>query len=168
MATALPINRQERFAQWWGLRSGRERIVLVLVGGIVALALLWWLAWQPLQRDSERLTRELVQQRATLADARRQADEIAGLARNALAPPAGDARAAIDGALARQGLKPSGSIDHIEGERWRMVFDAIAFDALTALLDTLQRDAGVRATEVSVTGRVEPGQVRAEITLARG
>jgi len=26
----------------------------------------------------------------------------------------------------------------------------------------------VRAAEVSVTGRVEPGQVRAEVTLTRG
>jgi type II secretory pathway component PulM len=168
MATALPVSRQERFTQWWSLRSGRERIALVLVGGVVAFALLWWLAWQPLQRDSERLARELVQQRATLADARRQADEIAGLARNAPAPPAGDARAAIESALARQGLKPSGAIERIEGERWRMTLDAIAFDGLTSLLDALQREAGVRATEVSVTGRVEPGQVRAEVTLARG
>jgi len=168
MATTLPLSRQQRFAQWWGLRSGRERIALVLVGSVVALALLWWLAWQPLQRDSERLTRELVQQRAMLADARRQSDEIAGLARNAPSAPAGDARAAIDSALARQGLKPSGAIERIEGERWRMTFDAIGFDALASLLDTLQREAGVRAAEVSVTGRVEPGQVRADVTLARG
>ena len=168
MATTLAVSRQERFAQWWSLRSGRERIALALVGSVVALALLWWLAGQPLQRDSERLARELVQQRATLAEAHRQADEIAGLARNAPAAPAGDPRAAIDGALARQGLKPSGAIERVEGERWRMTFDAIGFDALASLLDTLQRDAGVRAAEVSVTGRVEPGQVRAEVTLARG
>ena len=49
-----------------------------------------------------------------------------------------------------------------------MTFDAIAFDALTALVSALQRDAGVRAAEVSVTARVEPGQVRAEVTLTRG
>lgn len=168
MATTLPVSRQERFAQWWSLRSGRERLALVLVSSIAAFALLWWVAWEPLQRDSERLARELVQQRGVLADARRQADEIVGLARNAPTPPAGDVRAAIESALARQGLKPSGAIERIEGERWRMTFDAISFDALTSLLDTLQRDAGVRAAEVSVTGRVEPGQVRAEFTLTRG
>jgi general secretion pathway protein M len=168
MATALPASRQERFAQWWSLRSGRERIALVLVGSVVAFALLWSLAWRPLQQDSERLARELVQQRAALSDARRQADEIAGLARNAPASPTGDARAAIESAFARQGLKPSGAIERVEGERWRMTFDAIGFDALTSLLDSLQRDVGVRATEISVTGRVEAGQVRAEVTLARG
>jgi type II secretory pathway component PulM len=168
MATTLSVGRQERFAQWWSLRSGRERLALVLVSSVAAFALLWWLAWQPLQRDSERLARALVEQRATLVEARRQADEIAGLARNAPTPPAGDARAAIESALARQGLKPSGAIERIEGDRWRMSFDAIAFDALASLLDMLQRDAGVRAADVSVTGRVEPGQVRAEVTLTRG
>jgi type II secretory pathway component PulM len=151
------------------LRNRRERIVIALVGGIVALALLWSFAWQPLQRDSERLARELVDQRAALSEARRQADEIAGLARNAPAPPMGDARAAIDGALASQELKSAtGSVERLDGERWRITFDAIAFDALTALLDHLQRDASIRAAEASVTARVEPGQVRAEITLARG
>ena len=156
-------------AQWWSLRSRRERIVIVLVGGIVAIALLWSFVWQPLQRDSERLARELVDQRAALAEARRQADEIAGLARNASAPPSGDVPAAIDGALASQGLKSAaGSIERLDGERWRVTFDAIAFDALTALVSALQRDAGVRAAEVSVTARVEPGQVRAEVTLTRG
>jgi type II secretory pathway component PulM len=151
------------------LRNRRERIVIALVGGIVALALLWSFAWQPLQRDSERLARELVDQRAALTEARRQADEIAGLARNAPPPPTGDARAAIDGALASQGLKSATvSVERLDGERWRVTFDAIAFDALTALLDRLQRDASIRAAEASVTARVEPGQVRAEITLARG
>src|ERR1700751_6206949 len=127
--------------QWWSLRSGRERVVIVLVSGIVAIALLWSFVWQPLQRDSERLARELVDQRAALAEARRQADEIAGLARNAPAPPSGDVPAAIDGVLASQGLKSAaGSIERLDGERWRMTFDAIAFDALTALVSALQRD----------------------------
>ena len=158
----------DSLAHWWALRSVRERLALALVGGIVAFALLWWLAWLPLQRDSERQARELVEQRAALAEAHRPADEIAELARNAPAPPTGDARAAIDGALSRQGLKSSGSVERLDGERWRVSFDAIAFDALTSFLDALQREAGVRAAEASVTARVEPGQVRAEVTLTRG
>ena len=168
-ASSRPSPALQSTLQWWSLRSGRERVVIVLVSGIVAIALLWSFVWQPLQRDSERMARELVDQRAALAEARHQADEIAGLARSAPTPPPSDARAAIDGTLASKGLKSAaGSVERLDGERWRITFDAIAFDALTALLDALQRDAGVRAAEVSVTARVEPGQVRAEVTLARG
>ena len=39
------------------------------------------------------------------------------------------------------------------------------FDALVALLDTLQRGARIRAAELTATGRVEPGLVRAELVL---
>lgn len=169
MATTLSAGRREHWAHWWSLRSARERLALVLVGGVAALALLWWLAWQPLQRDSERLARELAEQRAALIEARREADEIAGLARNAPALPAVDVRAAIEGALSQRGLKPvAGTVERLDDQRWRITLDALSFDALTSLLDSLQRDSGVRAAEVSVTGRVEPGQVRAEVTLTRG
>jgi type II secretory pathway component PulM len=163
----MPVGSRERLAQWWELRSHRERRALLLAAVAAALLVLWALAWQPLQRDSGRLERQLAAERSALAAAHRSADEIAGLARNAPAPAGGDARAAIEGTLARLGLKPASGAERIDAERWRVSFDAIAFDSLTALLDTLQRDAGVRAVEVSVTARVEPGQVRAEATLAR-
>jgi len=167
MSAAMPVGGRERLAQWWQLRSRRERGALLLAAVAAALLVLWALAWQPFQRDSERLERQLAADRAALAGARRSADEIAALTRNAPAPPAGDARAAIEGTVARLGLKPASGAERVDAERWRVSFDAIAFDSLTALLEALQRDAGVRAVEVSVTARVEPGQVRAEATLAR-
>ena len=70
--------------------------------------------------------------------------------------------------MARQGFKPAGNgIERVGDQRWRATLDAISFDSLTAFIDALQRDAGVRAAELSVTARVEPGQVRADVTLAR-
>jgi general secretion pathway protein M len=167
MATALPLGRQERFAQWWRARAPRERLALTLIAIAIALALLWALVWQPLQRDRERLSRQLVEQRLTLAEARQRADAIAGLARNAPNPPAGEPRGAIEAVLARLALKPSAPIERLDGGRWRLRFDAIGFDSLTALLDSLQRDTGMRAVELTATGRVEPGQVRVEMTLGR-
>lgn len=168
MATTIPVGRHERLAQWWHLRSRRDQLVLLLVGVVAALVLLWSFVWQPLARDTERLSRSLADGRAALAEARRQSDEIAGLARNPPAPPAGDARAAIESAMARQGVKAAGNgIERVGDQRWRATLDAISFDSLTALIDALQRNAGVRAAELSVTARVEPGQVRADVTLAR-
>jgi type II secretory pathway component PulM len=140
----------------------------MLVVALAALALLWSFVWLPLLRDTERLSRALVDGRAALADARRQSDEIAGLARNAPAPPTGDARTAIESAMSKQGFKAAGNgIERIGDQRWRATLDAISFDSLAVFIDALQRDAGVRAAEVSVTARVEPGQVRADVTLAR-
>ena len=168
MATALPVGRRERLAQWWSLRTPPERIFVALGGTVLALALLWLVAWDPMQRDIERLSRRLGEQRIALAEARRESDAIAGLARNAPAANPADPRAAIEAALARQNLKSAaGAVDRVDDQHWHVAFAGVAFDALTALLEGLQRDSSVRATEVSVTARVEPGQVRADMTLTR-
>jgi type II secretory pathway component PulM len=168
MATTLPLSRREALAQWWQLRSRSERMLLAAAAGIAAFALAWLVVWQPLARDTDRLGRRIESERATLADARRRADEIAGLARNAPSIAPADPRAALDALLARQDLKTAAAtIERVDNERIRLTFDAIGFDALTAFLDALQRDARLRAVELVATARVEPGQVRADITLAR-
>jgi len=168
MATTLPSSRREAFAQWWQLRSRSERMLLTAAAGIAALALAWLVVWQPLARDTDRLDRQIENDRAMLADARRRADEIAGLARSAPSVAPAEPRAALDAALARQNLKVAATtIERIDNERIRLTFDAIGFDALTAFLYALQRDARLRAVELVATARVEPGQVRADVTLAR-
>src|SRR6266540_2658832 len=138
MATMLPSSRREAFAQWWQLRSRSERMLLTVAAGIAALALIWLVLWQPLARDTERLGRQIESDRATLADAR--------------------PRAALDAVLAQQNLKVAATtIERIDNERIRLTFDAIGFDALTAFLEALQRDARLRAVELVATARVEPG-----------
>ena len=57
-------------------------------------------------------------------------------------------------------------LDWQEG-RARIVFAAVGYDALIVALEALQRDAQLRAVEATLTARVEPGMVRAELTLAR-
>jgi general secretion pathway protein M len=168
MASLLPVNAREALARWWQLRSVPERRVLIAVGAAVALALAWLILWQPLERDSGRLARRLASDRAALADARQASDAIAGLARAAAAPVAADPRAALDGALAAQNLKTVASaIERLDDDRVRVTLDRIGFNALAALLDVLQRDARLRAVEVVATARVEPGLVRADLTLTR-
>jgi type II secretory pathway component PulM len=166
MATTAS-SRRESVGQWWQLRSRGERVVLALVTAVVAFSLGWLLIWQPLLQDTDRLMRQLAADRATLAEARRQADAIAGLARTAPGVAAGDPRAALDAALVEHGLKNAAtSIERGDNERIRATFDRIGFDVLTSFLDALQKSAQLRPVELIATARVEPGQVRAELTLA--
>jgi type II secretory pathway component PulM len=168
MATTLTSSRREAFARWWQLRSRSERILLAAAGATAVLALAWLVVWQPLARDTDRLARQVESDRAALADAQRRADEIAGLARTSPSVVTADPRAALDPVLAQQNLKTAATtIERIDNERIRLTFNAIGFDALTVFLDALQRDARLRAVEVVATARVEPGQVRADVTLAR-
>jgi type II secretory pathway component PulM len=165
MATTLQPSLRERFGQWWQLRSQAERTLLSLVVAVVLAGIAWLALWQPMQRDIEHMTRELDAQRATLVDARRRAEDIATQSRNAAAPAVRDTRADLDAALARQGAKAT-SIERIDNDRLRVTFDAISFDVLPLLLEALQRDARLRAVDLTATARVEPGQVRVEFTLS--
>ena len=165
MATVLQPSSRERFRQWWQLRSSVERLLLAVVGGAVLAAVAWIAIWLPMQRDIERMTRDLVIQRTALDDARRRAEDIATLSRNTVAPAPRDVRADLDAALVRYGIKAS-AVERIDNDRLRVTFDAVSFDALAALLETLQRNARLRAVDLVATARVEPGQVRVELTLA--
>jgi len=166
MATLVQPSLRDRARRWWQIRTAQERAVTVALAATVVAALLWLSMWQPMQRDIERMTRALASDRSALAEARRKTDDIATLARTTPTSDARDARADVDAVLTRAGVKPT-SIDRTDGERLRIGIDNIGFDALVGVLDSLQREARLRAVDLTVTGRVEPGQVRAELTLAR-
>ena len=158
---ALPVGR------WWATKTRRERQIVTVVGGLVLIAAAWFLVWQPLQQDIARLRTEVPAKRAALADAQRMAAEIAGLARSntAARPPA--APAAVNQILAERGLGGSAAQITWEDGRGRLTLNDVSFDTLLAALDALQRDAGLRAVEATLTARVDPGTVRAEIVLGR-
>ena len=168
MATTMRPATETRliqWRQWWQLRSPVERTAWLIVGGIALVLLAWLLIWQPLTSETERLERRLMEQRAALATARRQADEIAALARSTVEPSPRDARADVESALARQGLKAA-AIDRGDDQRLRVTLDAVSFEALTRLLEALQRDARLNVVDLTAAARVEPGQVRAEMTFS--
>jgi type II secretory pathway component PulM len=150
------------------VRSRSERQWLEAIVAVVVLALLWLLVWRPLASDTDRLVQRQPLDKAALVEARRASDEIAGLARSAPAPQASDARAALDAVLAAKNLKNAATqIERIDNDRVRATFERIDFDTLAATLDAVQREGRLRAVEVVATARVEPGLVRADVTLTR-
>lgn len=165
MGAAAQLDRRDRLSHWWQVRTRAERMAGFVGAGFATVAIAWLIVWLPLQRDIDRLTRELAGQRAALASARQQVDTMAGLERMPPAP-ARDARASVDAALARSGHKAS-AIDRSADDRLRVTVDAIPFDALAGLLEAMQRDAALHAVDLTAAARVEPGMVRADFTLAR-
>ena len=94
------------------------------------------------------------------------ADEMAGLARAPAAAVAGDPRALLDRSLAAADLRPVTQLEWQDG-RARVVFAAVDFARLIAGLEALQRESGLTVVEATLTARIEPGTVRAELVLAR-
>ncbi len=156
-----------RLARWWASKSPGERRTMAAVALLVAATLAWLALWQPLQQDLAALRTAVPAERAALADGQRMAGEIAGLARASALPPAPEPQAAIERILGERGLRAGAAqVDWREG-RARITLDAVRFDALVAALDALQRDARLHVVEATLTARVEPGTVRAELVVAR-
>jgi type II secretory pathway component PulM len=151
---------------WDGL-SSRERKLAASAAAVVLLAAGWGFIWQPMQEDTDRAREEGLRDRAALAVARAQAAEMAGLQRSAPAAPAGDPRLPIERVLAERSLKATVTSLEIKDNRAFVTFGAIGFDALVGALDALAKADGLRAVEATLTARVDPGTVRAELTLAR-
>jgi type II secretory pathway component PulM len=156
-----------RLARWWAEKTPGERRVATAMALLVAATLGWLVAWQPLQRDLAALRADVPAERAALAEAEHMAAEIAGLARAAPSPPAPEAQAALERILGEHGLRGNATqIEWHEG-RARIAVDAVPFDALVAALDALDREARLSVVEATLTARVEPGTVRAELVVAR-
>jgi len=152
---------------FWGRASSRERVLVALGSTIVAAVIAWAFILQPALRDIERAERDLRRDRAVLASARVQADEIAGLAKSPTLPQSGDPRGAVERVLAERQLRAAVTALDVSDNRVRLTFAAIPFDALVTAMDALAKTEGLRAVEATLTPRVAPGTVRAELVLAR-
>ena len=149
----------------WAALPIRDRRVLGTALALVLILGAWSLAWRPLVRDIATMRAAVPREAGALAEGRQLAEEIAGLARAPTVPRSDEPRVALERILASSGLRPAVTqLDWQEG-RARVVFAAVAFDRLVGVLETLQRDGRLRVVEAVVTARVEPGSVRAEITL---
>ena len=154
-------------ARWWSSKSSAEQRVIALLALVVLAALAWWIVWQPMSRDIAVARAANARGSVALAEARRISEEMAGLARSAA--PGGDAdpRTDLERVLTAQNLRPALTQLELKDGRARLVFGAVGYEPLIAGLEALQRDARLRVVEGTLTGRVEPGTVRAELVLAR-
>ena len=156
-----------RLSRWWAAKKPNERRVVAGFTALVLVTLGWLVLWQPLQQDLAALRAAAPAERGALAEGERMAAEIAALARAAPVPPPPDAQAALERVLSERGLRGSGTqVDWRDG-RARIAVDAVRFDTLVAALEVLDREAKLRIVEATLTARVDPGTVRAELVVAR-
>jgi len=168
MALPLSVSRMpEPLARWLAGRTRSERRIVVATSILVVAALAWLVLWQPLVRDTTAMRATHSTRAAALFAARGMSDEIAGFARAPTPPAAPDARSGLERILAQQNLRSAVTQLDWQDGRARVVYAAVPYDALMVALEALQREAQLRAVEAAITARVEPGMVRAELTLAR-
>ena len=154
-------------AGWFATKSRAERGIVAALLILVTSALLWAALWQPLMRDTAALRVTQAGNAAALAQARGVAKEIDELTRSPATDAPPDARASLERILLQQNLRSAVTQLEWRDGRAHIVLAAVDYDALIVALEAMQRDARLRAVEATITARVEPGIVRAELTLAR-
>ena len=164
---AASLRAPPRLARWWSAKPSSERSLLVCAATIAVAIVAWLGVWQPLARDIAALRVANARDAVALAEARRMAEDSAGLARTTAPAAAADPRADFDRVVTQQGLRAALTQQDWKDGRLNVVFGAVAFDALVATLEALQRDARLRVVSATIAARVEPGTVRAELVLAR-
>jgi type II secretory pathway component PulM len=165
LASHLATRFPTAYGRWTALPV-RDRRALGAACALVLILAAWSLVWRPMVRDVATMRAAIPREASALAEGRLLAEEIAGLARAPAAPRSDEPRVALERTLTGSGLRGAVTqLDWQEG-RARVVFAAVAFDRLVGLLETLQRDGRLRVVEAVVTARIDPGSVRAEITLA--
>jgi len=154
-------------ARWLAGKTRTERRIVAATAAAVGIAVLWLAVWEPLRRDVDALRATHAVSAAELVAARKMTEDAAGLARNPATPTPADPRTTLDRTLAQQNLR--GAVTQLDWQEGRahVVFAAVSYDALIALLEALQRDGNLRVVDATLTARVEPGTVRGELTLAR-
>lgn len=148
----------------WATLAPRERGLLVAGAIVVAGALIYAVAWRPLADDLPRARADAERAERRLAAATASAS-VAGS--RTQAPLRGPLDLSIRAALARQGVGTTDAVVEVAGTRAALTIPSIRFSTLVALVDTLARNEAVHVVDATIAARVEPGQVRAELTLAR-
>ncbi len=157
---------------YWQNLMPRERLMLLLGGAAVVFTLIYLLLLEPFVNERERLRQDIELQRELLGWMRNAAAEMQHL-RGGGAVSRGTAGSTtplltlVDGSARRQGLGEALKRVQPDGQSGvRVWLEQVAFDALLAWLDTLERDSGVVVSALVVEPQ-EPGLVKVRLSLER-
>lgn len=153
--------------RWWQRLAAREQFLVGLGAATVIVGAAWTIVWQPLVRDWARAETARQEKAAMLVLARQRVEEVSAPTPGSKPAPTPDPKAAALRVLDQRGLRAAATAIDAQDARVRITFASLPIAALAPLLEALGRDERLFPAEMTLTARVEPATVRAEITLAR-
>jgi type II secretory pathway component PulM len=161
------MSRRSFIDAWHAAEPARRSLLLTgTVAAVLAVALA--IGWQPLTTAIARAREDVARTRVELAIARDRIAETESLVRAAsAAASATDVRSAVTRVFGEHSLLSTPVDARSVDGRFAVVVADARFEAIVNALDVLARTAGIRLVEGTVTARVDPGSVRAELTFAR-
>ena len=155
------------FIHAWHAADPARRGLLAIGFVAVVVAAVLAIAWQSLTAAISRARDDVARTGVELAIARARIAETESLARAAAPSSTADVRSAVTRVLGEHALQGAPVDAKSADGRFAVVVADARFDAVVNALDALARKEGIRLVEGTVTARVDPGSVRAELTFAR-
>lgn len=146
---------------WWEARVPRERLLLSVLFVVLGVWLLVAGVWQPLHSSRVRLSDQIARHERALAVVQSLPMVTTAVTTQDSLPLANvvtETAAAFQLTIRR--LEP-------EGSRVRLVLDEVPFDAVILWIEAVERDHGLRVTELQLTRRPAPGVVNSVLALER-
>ena len=154
---------------FWGMRSGKERMMLGAAGGVLLAVVSYVILLEPALAASKKLSATLPTLRAQVEDMRQQQKEIAVLRKKvAGASQQGDLKALLQSSAARASFVNSiERIESLSGDKALLLAAPVIFDDWLGWIENLQREFGVRLEGCKITATDQPGLVRVEVRFAQ-
>ena len=156
----------------WARLSPRERRILVVAAVLILVVLPYWLVWQSLGEQAERMERSVAGLYEDVAWMQAAAERVSRLhPGDAATTPATADRSPLSviDRTAREGPL-SGTVRRVQPEgagAVRVWLEDAPFDDLVLWLGTLERDYGLRVTSLVVDRQPPEGRVSARLSLER-
>ena len=155
---------KQAFNEFWQARNPRERVILSYGGVFLLLTLLYGLAWLPISEGRKKLSANLPQLRADVAQMRTHAQQISGLQASTGAA-SGEPRQAAESGLQSANLRDKVSaIDRVDAQRVRITVNGMPFDALLMFLGDMQSQQRLRVETLQIQS-ADAGRVKGAFTL---
>lgn len=156
----------EALIQWWRSLARRERNVFLAGLVLLALALVYLVAFEPAWIGRQKIARELPQLRSQVAqmDAlSSEARRISGLGGGAESAAA--IRRSVESSVEAHGVKPFLAQSNFGGELIELKFNSVPFAMLMTWLEATVRDTRVRVVDANIARETVSGTVSAKLAL---
>lgn len=153
--------------EWYLRQSPRDRIIVIALAVLTAAALLYALAWYPLQTRHEQLTRTLEAKQDDLQFVRRSVPVLRGASGSVVQKKTSDKAPylLIDQVIREAQLEPPQRVEPSGADGARVQFNEVEFDRLVRVLAELEL-YGLQVSTLTIT-RKNQGTVSARFNMER-
>ncbi len=157
--------------EWFDQLDPRERLLVMIAGGLLVFTLIVTLGIRPILAQSDRGRQMVDDKRALLGELHEVAARL-GPQRGTSKAPVGKGSQSLV-LVVDQTTRSSGLAAHLKRNQpdgtssIRLRFENAPFDSLVAWLASLQTQHGMTVTSANIDVATEPGRVNCNITLDR-